>query len=215
MKVSWLCPSRNRPELLARSLVSLGTGDYELLVAIDKDEPQADEYLDISKDGRVRLYETPRYGYGQLHEYYNLLASKAHGDWIGLWNDDATMETANWLDIIAQYDHTKPVALNIWSDGMDNLFPLISRKWYEIVGHFSRNTHADSWVQQMGERLGNQIHVPGIQIIHQGENLHDQTHQEVRQVVRETSAKYRAMERERIEDANKIERWRHENHNNL
>jgi hypothetical protein len=35
-------------------------------------------------------------GYDSLHEYYNELASKATGDWLMLWNDDAVMETEGW-----------------------------------------------------------------------------------------------------------------------
>lgn len=211
MKVSWLCPSRNRTELLVKSLASLGTGDYELLVGVDDDEPEMAKYMDIGRDKYVRVFIGPRYGYGGLEQYYNRLASCAKGDWLGLWNDDAVMETPDWIDRIAHYDHTIPQVLNPWSDTQDNLFPVISRKWYEVVGHFSRNTHADSWVQQIGQRLGIQVHVPGIKITHLGEDLHDTTHNEVKQIVRQTSAAYRGMEKERIEDAEKIRRWYDEN----
>lgn len=207
MKISVLCPSRNRPELLVKSIASLGTGDLEILVAIDDDEPQMPLYVDISKDKYVTIINMERHGYGGLHEYYNELARHAKGDWLMLFNDDATMETVGWIDIVTQHDHTIPQVLNPWSDSGDNLFPLISRKWYEVVGHFSRNTHADSWVQQIGQRLGIQVYVPGIKISHLGEDLHDTTHNEVKQIVRQTSAQYRAMEKERIEDANKIKEW--------
>lgn len=213
MTVSVLMPSRGRFELAKKAAESLGNGqDYELLVAIDYDDPQFEQYTKWFNGCLVM----ERLGYGGLHHYYNDLAETAGGDWLMLWNDDAIMETEGWTDIISEYDHTRPQVLNVWQkDTPDNLFPLISRKWYEIVGHFSLNTHADSWVQQIGERLNIQVSVPGIKITHQGEDLHDQTHNEVKQVVRETSARYRAMEKERIEDADKIRRWLDENDRQL
>jgi hypothetical protein len=210
MKVSVLMPSRGRPDLAKQSIKSLGKGDFEVLIATDQDDETRNQLA-----GHNTTAFAQRHGYGQLQIYYNTLSEKAKGDWLMLWNDDAVMETEGWVDKIAQFDHTKPMVLNPWGPETDNLFPVISRKWYEIVGHFSMNTHADSWVQQIGERLNLQVYVPGIKITHQGENLNDTTHQEVREVVRETSAKYRGMERERIEDANKIEEWCRENNYNM
>lgn len=209
MRVSLLCPSRNRIDLLKKSLKSLdkGEGKFEVLVCIDLDEPQAEQYQELAEQGLIRLFKDKRHGYGGLHNYYNAMSVLAKGDWLMLWNDDAIMQSKNWISRISKYDHTKPMVLNVWNENGDNLFPLISRKWYEIVGHFSQSAHADSWVQQIGQRLGIQVYVPGITIKHEGENLHDETHNEVRQVVRESSAKHRSMERERIQDADKIKEW--------
>lgn len=207
MKVSVLMPSRGRPELAKKSIESLGKGDFEILVYLDHDDP---EFYNYRLKG-CRVSAGGRHGYGGLHNYYNLLSAQSSGDWLMLWNDDATMETKNWVDIISKYDHTIPQVLNPWNESGDNLFPLISRKWYEIVGHYSRSPHADSWVQQIGQRLNLQVYVPGIRITHLGEEMHDQTHNEVRQIVRQTSAIHRNMEKERIEDADKIRRWYEEN----
>lgn len=208
--ISVLMPSRGRVALAKQAVESLGTGDYEVLITIDEDDPQIKDYYKLVKDN-ISLTVVNRWGYGALHEYYNNLSELADGDWLMLYNDDAVMETPNWTQIISQYDHTIPQVLNVWNKEGDNLFPLISRKWYELVGHFSLNTHADSWVQQIGQRLDIQTYVPGIKITHQGENMHDQTHNEARQIVRETSANYRRMEDLRIKDANLIEEWLSEN----
>lgn len=201
-------PTRGRPELAKQSIESLGKGSYEVLVYLDWDDPTFYKY----QLKGCRVSTGGRHGYGALHNYYNLLAAQSRGDWILLFNDDAIMETPNWVDIISKYDHTIPQVLNVWNENGDNLFPLISRKWYEIVGHYSRNPHVDSWVQLIGQRLGIQVYVPGIKITHQGEDLHDQTHKEVKEIVRETSAAFRRMEGERIEDANKIKEWYEANH---
>lgn len=166
MKVSFLVPSRDRFSLLHKSLASLGEGDFEFLVCIDDDEPQADLYEELAKlDKRVRLFVEPRHSYRALHEYCNRLAREAKGDWLFSWNDDAIMETPDWLKIIASYDHTIPVVLNPYHE-VNNLFPVLSRIFYEVIGHLSLQTHLDSWVQQIGERTGTQIYVPGIKIVH-------------------------------------------------
>lgn len=190
--------------MLHESIKSLGHGDYELLVAVDSDDDIAG-YQKLER-GNVHIYTMHRYGYTNLHEYYNFLAAIAKGDWIGLFNDDTLMETNDWVEKIAQHDHTIPQVLNPWNE-RDNLFPLISRAWYEAVGHFSLNTHADSWVQQVAEIDGRSVYVPGISIKHYGEELNDQTHTEVRDVVRQTSEAYRRMGEQRLEDARKISNW--------
>lgn len=197
-----------------KALESLGAGDYEVLICIDEDDPYIKNYYELTTDN-ISLTVVNRYGYGALHEYYNQLSELANGDWLMLFNDDATIETAGWVDIISKYNHQIPQVLNPWNQNGDNLFPIISRKWYEIVGHFSLSTHADSWVQQIGQRLEIQVYIPGIKISHQGEDLHDQTHTEVKQIVRETSANYRRMEDLRIKDANKIKEWIDENHKRM
>lgn len=213
MKVSWITPSRNREEMLRLSLASLGKGDYEVLVAVDEDDPQLELYKRLERaDKYLKLYITEPHGYQNLHEYYNLLASKAKGDWIGLWNDDTVMETDDWLEKISVHDHTTPQVLNPWNE-LDNLFPLISRAWYEAVGHFALNTHADSWVQQVADVDGRSVYVPGISIRHYGEELNDETHTRVRDVVRQTSEAYRRMGEQRLVDARKISNWIEERKN--
>lgn len=202
MKVSLLCPSRQRSTMLKESVDSLGEGDWELLVAVDEDDPEFDQYC-VPKIAGVKICPSIHHGYQNLHEYFNELARHAKGDWIGLWNDDTLMETSGWVDIIAQYDHTIPQVLNVWNE-RDNLFPLISRAWYEATGHFALNAHADSWVQQVAEIDGRWQYVPGIKIKHYGEELNDPTHTRVREIVRQTSEAYRRMGEQRMEDARKI-----------
>lgn len=200
--ISLLIPSRQRASMLKGSVKTWEHPLVEILVAIDKDEPERFEYERIPN---IRLFQMPRYGYENLHEYYNFLASKAKGDWLMLGNDDAFMLTNNWaMDI--QGDPSYPEVLNVWSE-KDNLFPIISRAWYEATGHFSLNTHADSWVQQTAELIGKTRFIPDIQIKHYGEELHDETHQRVRSVVGQSSEAYRRMDDLRKEDAKKINEY--------
>jgi len=201
MKVSVLIPSRKRADMLKESVKTWLHSDVEILVIIDEDDDKS-KYEQIPN---IRLYRSRRHGYQNLHEYYNRLASKAQGDWLMLGNDDAYMMTENWPDLITQ-DPKYPQVLNVWNE-QDNLFPLISRAWYEATGHYSQNTHADSWVQQTAELIGASTYVPGIKIKHLGEELSDETHQEVRSVVGQSSEAYRRMTEERKEDARKINEY--------
>lgn len=190
--------------MLKDSINSLGDGDWELLVAVDDDDPELGEYLKIAQEKELTISVShERFGYENLHRYFNILAKEAQGDWIMLWNDDALMQTKNWVDIIAKEDHTIPQVLNVWNP-QDNLFPLISRAWYEGVGHFALNTHVDSWVQQVADIDGRSKYIEGISIKHYGEELNDDTHMQVRGVVRQTSEAYRRMGEQRLQDARKI-----------
>lgn len=200
--ISVLVPSRQRATMLKGSVKTWIHPLVEILVAIDEDEPERTKYEQIPS---IKLFTTKRHGYENLHEYYNFLAQKARGDWLMLGNDDAYMLTDNWAMGI-QEDPTYPQVLNVWNE-TDNLFPLISRAWYEAVGHFSLNTHADSWVQQVAELIDKSKFIPGIQIKHYGEEMNDETHQRVRSVVGQSSEAYRRMTEERKQDARKVNEY--------
>lgn len=191
-------PSRERIELVHKSLESLGEGSYEVLIGVDKDDPQIKQYRNI-KSKYVKLFEYDRFGYGKLWEYYNALAKESSGDWIFLWNDDAVLEKPGWIDVITNYNHQKPLVLNPYHP-IDNLFPIISRKWYDTIGHFALNTHVDSWVQDIGVQTNTQIHILGVSIKHEGEKMNDTTHAKAREVMKDTSAEHRSPEMQTIRE---------------
>lgn len=203
--ISLLCPTRQRSEMLADSIKSLGDGDWELLISYDDDDPEITSY-EAMRYKKVRLFPQPRHGYENLHLYFNHMAENSKGDWLMLWNDDALMLSKGWVEIIEKEDPTNPQVLNPWNE-RDNLFPIISRAWYEAVGHYSRNTHADSWVQQTAELINRTKYIEGIQIKHYGEELSDETHNRVKSMVGQSSEAYRRMEEERREDARKVNEY--------
>lgn len=196
VRVSLLMPSRERIELARKSLASLGNGAYEVLIAVDHDDPQKDEYLQLVSN-KVKVFEFERFGYERLWVYYNGLAEQAKGDWLMLWNDDAIMEPGDWIDHITNYNHQKPLVLNPYHP-IDNLFPIISRGWYKLIGHYALSSHVDSWVQHVGVESNTQIHIQGVSIVHEGEKMNDMTHRKVREVVTDTSAHHRSNEMQTI-----------------
>jgi len=154
-KVSVLIPSRGRPEMLTDTVASLLTsgGNIEILIRLDDDDKAAlGPYLaKCQEEGDIEIITGPRHGYRNLHLYYNELAAQATGDWLMLWNDDALMETEAWDAKI----HACGGGLKVLNaTGNLNLFPIFTKKLYELLGHVSLQTHADSWLQVISRMNG-------------------------------------------------------------
>lgn len=155
--ISVLCPSRGRADMLRASIASvreLAVGDVEIVVAADPDDPAT---IDTARDLDVyTIVVGERLGYARMNEYYNLLAAASTGDWLLLWNDDATMTTPGWDLAIEAAPQEALVA-----DLQHNLspafvcFPAIRRSLYEALGHYCGATpHVDSYLQDIGRALG-------------------------------------------------------------
>lgn len=169
MLISVLVPSRQRPELLRRSIDSLGSGDYEVLVGLDDDDPRLDDYVGIGT-----CVIGARHGYRSLQTYYNALADRARGDWLLLWNDDCIMKTPDWIEVVRAFDG-QMVVLNPntnhdnWKIDM-NVFPIFPRKLFELMGHISLSIHNDSWIEFVARDAGIMTRVP-IMIVHDRADL--------------------------------------------
>ncbi len=220
-KISVIIPSRDRANELLTAIKSLGMpkNQMEALVWLDKDDPQLKKYKEIFKSyTNVKLFIKERVGYKNSLEMLNFLCKQAKYDWIFQFNDDAYMNNPQWFDIFKNFvsefePANQPVVINIWGQGdlKFNLFPIVSRKFIEILGHYSTICLCDSYVQ--GVALGANIHysLKGIKPKHRkyGEEnpLIDETFKEVekdRNVLKWTDLRrtpYRQMIRK---DAQKI-----------
>lgn len=187
--ISVLLPSRGRPELLKSSIASLGRGDFEVLVRYDDDDATM-PLKNVKKN--VRQVRGERVGYGNFHLMINELAEIATGDWLMLWNDDAIMKTAGWSEIIATHDSIRPTVLNFFdiSNNQNNLFPVMSRRMYKTIGHFSLSTHCDTWAQDVANGTGTHIAVEGIEAEHIRESLNDLTKRETQNTYSTSSPIY-------------------------
>lgn len=186
--VSVLLPTRDRAQLAKESIDSLGNGNFEILLWVDEDDPQIDEYKNLPH----KVYIRPRVGYKRFHEMINFLASKAHGEWMMLWNDDALMDTPEWCDVIKAKAEPGLTVLNIAAPGVDNnnLFPVIHRDLYETLGHWSLNAHCDSWVQDLANELNIHQLLNGVSATHRRSQVFDQTKNESQGAYSETSPQY-------------------------
>lgn len=208
--ISVLIPSRKRVGLLDASIFSMIEKSHnpqtiEFMIACDPDDQETYEY------GQQMGYSTwmtgERYGYKHLYEYYNLLASKSRGNWLFQWNDDALMVSENWDTKIYTYDHRNPLVL--CPTGDMNIFPIVSKVFYNILGHLSLQAHTDTWIQDVSRLSGMERRIEGIEINHIRWMLNDETNQESQATYAETSPHFYTDEIQNLirEDANKINEW--------
>ena len=227
--LSALVPSRERADSLKFSLDSLGLGtnNIEVLIWVDDDDPKLQKYITFfDKKDRIKLFIKPRVGYLQFHVMMNFLTTQATGEWLMLWNDDAYFETVDWYKTFSTWASLtnpldEPVAYNIWGQGKaQHFFPIISKKYLEIVGHFSQNCICDSWVKHVAYYSHIQRHIFGIKPHHRkfGNDNHalgdliDATHKTVEHLAVETGDRFLGQRKRHTirgmnQDASKIDDW--------
>ena len=167
MKLSILCPTRRRYERLTESLDTLfgkasGDNELELLLAFDDDDletmDKCKEYIDKHfKNVETKYNVTERYSYVHLNKYINDLCAIATGDWLVFWSDDVLMETQDWDKQIEDHKDEFLLLSPIVSNRPDfpgTMFPILPKKWYDELGHFSLNCHNDTWVEEIAKSLG-------------------------------------------------------------
>ena len=171
--ISVVFPSRERPEGLKKCIFSLldkakDPTRIEILVGLDSDDLiNQEEFQNViapNLDERGVTYTAilfPPIGYGRLHEYVNKLSAESHARWIMMWNDDAVMITENWDEVVLGYDGEFAL-LRAESNNEHPyaIFPIVPRKWVDIVGHFSMHSLNDAWVSQIGYLLDIVVTIP-------------------------------------------------------
>ena len=164
--ISIILPTRNRLKLFTESVESLlstvsSVDNIEILVAMDDDDFETVSEIQkfIENKPYIKLFLFTRKYYHGLHEYVNFLANKASGKFIMTWNDDCLMETKDWDKYIMEYDNQfimlSPKVKNMehyWKH-QGVLFPIIPKKWVDIIGIISPVHAFDSWIDVLSKRL--------------------------------------------------------------
>jgi hypothetical protein len=162
--ITLLTPSRGRYKSLAFSIWSARrmATDESRIKAVVVADPDDMETVQVAAELRCRAIVAPeRFGYAGLHEYYNLAAAAAEPGWLVVWNDDASMLTPGWDDVVA----CQPPGV-LWPAHNDpnhdhcNLFPIWPSVWTKATGRVAADIHVDSWLQEIGTGLGLQWRVP-------------------------------------------------------
>jgi glycosyltransferase involved in cell wall biosynthesis len=165
--ISILIPERGRPAMLRRLIDSLfwharGDQGFEVLVAIDDDDPAWPEPLD---DLRVRVFVWPRPI--TLGVKLNQLAAEARGGIIQFLGNDQRMETPDWPTRMREGVARLPDGIGVpflnstLSPG-EPTYPVITRQMMNIVGYFMEPTYSFWFIDtHWGEcgRLLNQLFV--------------------------------------------------------
>ena len=161
-KISVMFPTRGRPTLALHSMQSMiNTADdpsgLEFLISVDDDDQATINYVQSTivpyfeeKDLDLYVYVQPRLGYSRLNEYLNQLASHSHGEWLIVWNDDASMESQGWDTEVSS--HTGQFAVLRFNDNHGHpyaIFPVIPRDWLMMFGTISPHVITDGWVSQV------------------------------------------------------------------
>ena len=193
--VSFLLPTRGNPEWLKEcvdSLVKHSTGEhsYEILLGIDDDDAETLALFPalqdlLSEAWVLKVIISPRRGYSRLQDYYNDLASISSGQLLALWNDDVVMLSPMWDFYLAQelaeggltpYLMWLPQELPLPPHVVFGGFPIIHRKAYEAMGHFSQSPLNDRYLHDvMGKwaGLGDRSYLSRVCIRH--DNAHADT----------------------------------------
>lgn len=198
MRISVLLPSRGRPNDLEEAVDSLYSNarnrdDVEVLVRLDSDDPTLREYLASPlKDVTSYFVNERGRGYPDMHLYVNQLSAFARGEWLFLFNDDARMRSPEWDRLILGAEWPEICVLRPNQTDAGNLFPIVSRKFYETLGHFSLSPHNDSWVESISRYLDIEYAVPGLWVDHLRDSYTDQTHTESQAAYATTSPEFHA-----------------------
>lgn len=166
MKISFLLPTRYRSEKLKELLDSFyetcnNIDNYEVILVFDSDDIDHINYFNsLEKKFNYKTLIVDRVGYNNLHLYYNIACSYSTGEWLWVWNDDSKMLSKDWDLVIDEYSG-QFVILNPWNTRpMDaeylktcSLFPIVPRKMFELLGHFSPWNHIDTYINRLQSGL--------------------------------------------------------------
>jgi hypothetical protein len=166
MDISILLPTRGRSDALMSSIQSLydlaeDFSSIELLFGMDNDDVVGMEnmlhnvvpWIEATKmNHKIVIFE--RYGYNNLHRYVNGLAEHSQGTWLFFWNDDAVMRTMAWdARIREKTGEFKLLSVHTHNEHPYSIFPILPRKWFEILGHVSQHSSNDAWLSQVAYYL--------------------------------------------------------------
>lgn len=164
--IAILLATRGRTEPLKRSIHSLidlaqDPKRVQIMLAFDKDDTVGPAYFlkEVKPwlDERGVSYTAMSFepmGYINLHKYNNAMAAKTDSHFLVIWNDDAVMETQDWDSIIMSYRNDfKLLSFKTHNMHPYSIFPIVPRKWYDLIGYISPHPTQDGWVSQQAYML--------------------------------------------------------------
>lgn len=199
--VSVFLPTRGRPQGLVEAIDSLHSlcrdkSLVEYVLKADTDDVETVNLIyNLSKVLPIRYIVSPRgKGYLEIHKYLNELTYLCRGDWLLGFNDDAKMLTQDWDQILLEVDASKVpgwagtdeiclIGTQIVERDISWEMPIIRRKAIEVLGHFTFNFSADSWIYWVMSGINAAFLIEEIKVSHYGNEIDDTTKREGRGVV--------------------------------
>jgi hypothetical protein len=190
--IAVLLPTRGRTDSLTRSVSSIienatAPDRLELLFGFDDDDAVGQDHFaaviqpDLdSKDISYQALSFESMGYEGLNRYYNTLSQSADADWLFVWNDDATMDTQGWDDVVRSYDgQFVLLKVHTHNEHPYSIFPIVPRTWVDLLGVLSRHQLIDAEISQNAYML-DIMQIVDITVTHEQSELtgkHDETSQ--------------------------------------
>ena len=163
--ISIIIPTRLRVHLIEKALTSIAEtvnikDRIEVLVRFDDDDMESVgkfQKLKVLEQLDVRVFVGPRHRYLHLNEYHNELCKHSTGEFIFAIADDCIIKTMHWDDLIEVWSgQTIVLRSNVQgvNSNVINACPILSRKVYDILGHFSPTAHSDNYIRAYGKATG-------------------------------------------------------------
>ena len=163
-----------------KSLISLAKDpdQIQLMLAFDNDdevgtkhfEQVVQPWLDENQVNYTAMSFEPL-GYIRLNEYVNELARNSDARWLVFWNDDAVMETQDWDAEIMKWDgQFKLLAFRTHNLHPYSIFPIVPRKWLDLLGYLSPHQISDAWLSQQAYMLDIMERIP-VEVLHDRHDL--------------------------------------------
>lgn len=156
-----LVPSRGRPDraaLMADSALRTASGDVQVVLIVDDDDPQRDEYLALGADGPTVMVMPERIGYTAS------LNAVARDLWdvdtiLGAFGDDVLFRTIGWDDHVRLALSTPGIA---FGDDLIHGRNHPSAVWMSseiarALGWLALPATSHQWADDGWKRLGNEL----------------------------------------------------------
>jgi hypothetical protein len=181
--IAVLLPTRGRADMLERSVKSLielskDKTKIQLMFGFDNDDEVGVEHfesvvqpwLDDQEVSYTAMSFEPL-GYIRLNEYVNELARNSDARWLVFWNDDAVMQTPDWDAEIMKWDgQFKLLAFRTHNLHPYSIFPIVPRKWLDLLGYLSPHQISDAWLSQQAYMLDIMERIP-VEVLHDRHDL--------------------------------------------
>jgi hypothetical protein len=157
--ISWIVPARGRVEMTRATMESIHglascQENVESIWRWDNDDPELESLKNLASEMCDKGYNV-RYkvggrlnGYASLHTMVNECCSLAKGDYIGTFGNDARILTKDWDLLYKEFDPNKHAVIQIKKNGKNGMatqFPVMTRRFYESMGGYSRHASIDDY----------------------------------------------------------------------
>lgn len=193
LRISFLTPTRGRPEGLARMVKSaMSTANrpqyLEILAYVDPDDPRRDDYRAMLWPSTLRLVigERPRSANQASSE---LLRRARGGDVFFSGTDDIVFRTKGWDERVAEAFAAVPDGLLVayTNNGRDRRkceHWFAGRAWVEALGYLSHpgfeHFCSDQWIEELARELGRLVYLREVVTEHMhfkyGKGIKDDTY---------------------------------------